>query len=111
MDRTTTTTPRIVLVHGAWADRAHWQRVIPPLEAAGCAVTAVQNSLTSLTMASPPPGGCRSCGGKRRTAWTICWGDCCRLPSVAREAGCGGVRRCEGRKGGIPVRVAPPMSN
>ena len=42
------TTPRIVLVHGAWADGTGWQRVIPLLERDGYPVIAVQNPLTSL---------------------------------------------------------------
>jgi pimeloyl-ACP methyl ester carboxylesterase len=41
-------TPRIVLVHGAFADATGWQRVIPLLERDGLEVTAVQNPLTSL---------------------------------------------------------------
>jgi len=40
--------PRIVLVHGAFADGTGWQRVIPPLEEQGYVVTAVQNPMTSL---------------------------------------------------------------
>src|SRR5262245_11436428 len=40
--------PRIVLVHGAFADGTGWQHVIPPLEQQGYVVTAVQNPLTSL---------------------------------------------------------------
>src|SRR5258706_13040269 len=40
--------PRIVLVHGAWADGTGWQHVIPLLEEDGYIVTAVQNPLTSL---------------------------------------------------------------
>ena len=38
----------VVLVHGAFADRSSYARVIPLLEAAGLRVTAVQNPLTSL---------------------------------------------------------------
>jgi pimeloyl-ACP methyl ester carboxylesterase len=38
----------VVLVHGAWADGSSWAEVIPPLQAAGLKVTAVQNPLTSL---------------------------------------------------------------
>jgi pimeloyl-ACP methyl ester carboxylesterase len=41
--------PAIVLVHGAFADASSWQRLIPLLERRGYYVTAVQNSLTSLT--------------------------------------------------------------
>jgi pimeloyl-ACP methyl ester carboxylesterase len=41
-------TPRIVLVHGAFADGTGWQHVIPPLEERGYVVTAVQNPLISL---------------------------------------------------------------
>jgi pimeloyl-ACP methyl ester carboxylesterase len=40
--------PRIVLVHGAFADGTGWQHVIPPLEQDGYAVTAVQNPMISL---------------------------------------------------------------
>lgn len=40
--------PRIVLVHGAFADGTSWQHVIPLLERADYSVTAVQNPLTSL---------------------------------------------------------------
>jgi pimeloyl-ACP methyl ester carboxylesterase len=40
--------PRIVLVHGAWADGTGWQHVIPLLEDDGYIVTAVQNPLSSL---------------------------------------------------------------
>jgi len=44
----TTDKPRIVLVHGAFADGTGWQHVIPPLEQHGYVVTAVQNPLISL---------------------------------------------------------------
>src|SRR5215475_13138032 len=44
----TTDKPRIVLVHGAFADATSWQHVIPPLEEQGYIVTAVQNPLISL---------------------------------------------------------------
>lgn len=40
--------PAIVLVHGAFADAASWQRVIPILQRDGYEVTAVQNPLQSL---------------------------------------------------------------
>lgn len=40
--------PRIVLVHGAWADGTGWQELIPPLEAEGYPVIATQNPLTSI---------------------------------------------------------------
>jgi pimeloyl-ACP methyl ester carboxylesterase len=40
--------PRIVLVHGAWADGTGWQGIIPLLEAAGYPVIATQNPLTSI---------------------------------------------------------------
>lgn len=40
--------PRIVLVHGAWADGTGWQHVIPLLEDDGYPVIAVQNPLTSI---------------------------------------------------------------
>jgi pimeloyl-ACP methyl ester carboxylesterase len=39
--------PRIVLVHGAWADGTGWQHIIPLLERNGYPVIAVQNPLTS----------------------------------------------------------------
>ena len=42
-------TPSIVLVHGAFADGSSWSHVIPLLEKEGFAVTAVQNPLTSMT--------------------------------------------------------------
>jgi pimeloyl-ACP methyl ester carboxylesterase len=48
MDGAPTTTARIVLVHGAFADGIGWQHVIPLLERAGYPVIAVQNPLTSL---------------------------------------------------------------
>jgi pimeloyl-ACP methyl ester carboxylesterase len=38
----------IVLVHGAYADGSSWSEVIKALQAAGVAVAAVQNPLTSL---------------------------------------------------------------
>jgi predicted alpha/beta hydrolase family esterase len=38
----------VVLVHGAYADGSCWADIIPRLQAAGVAVTAVQNPLTSL---------------------------------------------------------------
>ncbi len=38
----------IVLVHGAWADGSSWAKIIPPLQAKGYHVVAVQNPLTSL---------------------------------------------------------------
>lgn len=41
--------PSIVLVHGAFADATSWQHVIPLLERDGYTVTAVQNTLTSLS--------------------------------------------------------------
>ena len=44
----TTNKPRIVLVHGAFADGTGWQHVIPLLKQAGYPVIAVQNPLTSL---------------------------------------------------------------
>jgi pimeloyl-ACP methyl ester carboxylesterase len=45
---TSTPTPTVVLVHGAWADGSSWGRVIPILTAAGLDVVAVQNPTTSL---------------------------------------------------------------
>jgi pimeloyl-ACP methyl ester carboxylesterase len=44
----TTDKPRIVLVHGAFADGTGWQHVIPPLEEQDYVVTAVQNPMISL---------------------------------------------------------------
>ncbi|WP_260598021.1 alpha/beta fold hydrolase [Sphingomonas endolithica] len=38
----------VVLVHGLYADGSCWSEVIPRLQAAGLAVTAVQNPLTTL---------------------------------------------------------------
>jgi alpha-beta hydrolase superfamily lysophospholipase len=46
--RTNRTKPRLVLVHGAWADGTGWQHIIPLLEDAGYPVIAVQNPLTSI---------------------------------------------------------------
>jgi pimeloyl-ACP methyl ester carboxylesterase len=40
--------PRVVLVHGAYADGSSWSEVIERLQRAGLAVAAVQNPLTSL---------------------------------------------------------------
>ena len=40
--------PRVVLVHGAFADGTGWQHVIPLLEDRGYPVVAVQNALTSV---------------------------------------------------------------
>jgi pimeloyl-ACP methyl ester carboxylesterase len=47
-DRQGSNKPRIVLVHGAWADGTGWQQVIPLLEREGYPVIAVQNPLSSL---------------------------------------------------------------
>ncbi len=41
----------VVLVHGLFADASCWSEVIPRLQAAGLAVTAVQNPLTTLEAA------------------------------------------------------------
>jgi pimeloyl-ACP methyl ester carboxylesterase len=49
LTQTTLAKPSIVLVHGAWADATSWQHVIPLLERDGYTVTAVQNTLTSLS--------------------------------------------------------------
>jgi pimeloyl-ACP methyl ester carboxylesterase len=46
--RQDTAKPRIVLVHGAWADGSGWQHIIPLLEEEGHYVIAVQNPLTSI---------------------------------------------------------------
>ena len=40
--------PRILLVHGAFADGSSWSQVTPSLQAAGYQVTAVQQPLTSV---------------------------------------------------------------
>jgi pimeloyl-ACP methyl ester carboxylesterase len=48
MENTSTNKPRVVLVHGAFADGSGWQHVIPLLARAGYPVIAVQNPLTSL---------------------------------------------------------------
>jgi pimeloyl-ACP methyl ester carboxylesterase len=45
--RGTATKPRIVLVHGAFADGSSWQHLIPILERDGYSVIAVQNPMTS----------------------------------------------------------------
>ncbi|QUS42246.1 alpha/beta hydrolase [Tardiphaga alba] len=42
------TSPTVVLVHGAWADGSSWSKVIPLLQARGVKVLGVQNPLTSL---------------------------------------------------------------
>ncbi|PWC34096.1 alpha/beta hydrolase [Azospirillum sp. TSO35-2] len=41
-------TPTVILVHGAFADGSSWGRVIPLLQAEGIAAVAVQNPLVSL---------------------------------------------------------------
>src|ERR1700691_1329308 len=43
-----TTTPTVVLVHGAWADGSSWSRVITGLQQAGITVTAAPIPLTTL---------------------------------------------------------------
>ncbi|MGB3307440.1 MAG: alpha/beta hydrolase [Thermomicrobiales bacterium] len=43
------TTPTIVLVHGAFADSSSWNGVIPGLQAAGCTVVAAANPLRGAT--------------------------------------------------------------
>jgi pimeloyl-ACP methyl ester carboxylesterase len=45
---TATKARNIVLVHGLFADGSCWSEVIPPLQAVGLNVTAVQNPLTTL---------------------------------------------------------------
>src|SRR6202048_4759977 len=45
---TTVEARNVVLIHGAWADGSSWAEVIPPRQAAGLKVTAVQNPLTTL---------------------------------------------------------------
>jgi len=40
--------PKVVLVHGAWADGSSWARVIPLLLSRGLSVTAAQLPLTSI---------------------------------------------------------------
>jgi pimeloyl-ACP methyl ester carboxylesterase len=49
MNTDSTTSPTVVLVHGAFADASSWSRVIPHLAAAGVAVQAPANPLRSLT--------------------------------------------------------------
>jgi pimeloyl-ACP methyl ester carboxylesterase len=46
---TTGAKPRVVLVHGAWADGGGWNGVIKRLQDAGYSVTALANPLRSLT--------------------------------------------------------------
>jgi pimeloyl-ACP methyl ester carboxylesterase len=48
VEHTSKARPRIVLVHGAWADGTGWQQLIPLLEDEGYPVIAVQNPLSSL---------------------------------------------------------------
>lgn len=48
VDRASTASPSIVLVHGAFADASGWDRVIRLLRHDGYFVTAVQNPLSSL---------------------------------------------------------------
>ena len=43
-----TSSPTVVLVHGAWADGSSWSRVITGLQQAGIAVIAAPIPLTSL---------------------------------------------------------------
>jgi len=43
------TSPTVVLVHGAWADGSSWQRVVPILLSKSIPVVAVQNPTSSLT--------------------------------------------------------------
>ena len=47
---TDTTTPTIVLVHGAFADSSSWNAVIPDLQAQGYRVIAAANPLRSVTI-------------------------------------------------------------
>jgi len=49
-DMTDTTTPTIVLVHGAFADSSSWNGVIPGLQAQGYRVIAAANPLRSVTV-------------------------------------------------------------
>lgn len=48
MDQSTQSMPRIVLVHGAWADGSSWSGVIEQLQRDGYSVTAPQFPLTRL---------------------------------------------------------------
>jgi pimeloyl-ACP methyl ester carboxylesterase len=41
-------TEKVILVHGAWADRSSWSKTIPLLEAKGLQIKAAQFPLTSL---------------------------------------------------------------
>jgi len=40
--------PNVVLVHGAWGNASHWNKVILPLHRKGYRLSAVENPLTSL---------------------------------------------------------------
>ncbi len=49
--------PRIVLVHGAWADATGWQELIPLLEKEGCPSSPCRTRSPAWSMMSPPPSG------------------------------------------------------
>ncbi|TFV83687.1 alpha/beta hydrolase [Microbacterium sp. dk485] len=48
MSASSTPTPTIVLLHGAWADASSWSAIIPPLQAEGHTVMAPPNELRGL---------------------------------------------------------------
>ena len=60
MDTSTGGHPTIVLVHGAFAESASWDRVIGPLLSAGHPVIAAANPLRGLS--TTPPPSATSCG-------------------------------------------------
>jgi pimeloyl-ACP methyl ester carboxylesterase len=47
-EKTMSTKPTIILVHGLWADGSSWSKVIPPLQEKGFDVISVQNPTTTL---------------------------------------------------------------
>ena len=46
--RVTSTSPTVVIAHGAWVDATSWREVIALLQAKGVSVVAVQNPLSAL---------------------------------------------------------------
>ena len=70
-----TTTPTVVLVHGAFADASSWSAVLEHLLRAGVSAQAVSNPLRGLSYdgeyvasAVEPDRRCRSCSSATRTA-------------------------------------------
>ena len=61
--------PSILFVHGLWADGSCWSEVIPPLQADGYNVIAVQNPLTSLKRMSRRSNA-RSTASAARPFWS-----------------------------------------